>query len=164
MERAVVVGVSSQPSPLARWLLVLAVGIGVVAMHSVVVLGACSSHGGGHASSPAVDGQSHGAEHGGHSGPAEPSDAMAAPLGTSLDPAQGDGHGPGGCSSLGHLCLAILNALGLIVIIGLALMAALVRGRTEAMAGGTTARGARAPPVARPPNKTSLTELCVSRS
>lgn len=158
------VGVRSQPSPLARWLLVLAVGIGVVAMHSVVVLGACSGHGGGHANSPAVDGQSRGADHTGHSGPAGPPDAMAGSRGTSLGSTPGDGDGHGGCSSLGHLCLAILNALGLIVIIGLTVMAAIVRGRTDAMTEGTTARGARAPPLGRPPNRTSLIELCVSRS
>jgi hypothetical protein len=142
-------------------LLVLVISMGVVAMHSVASVGACSS--GGHATSHSSGGQFSGAHHGGHPGSSGPSVGSTGTVGTTTASTPTDEGGTGWCSSLGHLCLAILNLLGLIVIVGLTTLAAIGRREIDATADGVAVRGARAPPIGRPPSSTSLTELCVSR-
>jgi hypothetical protein len=145
-------------------LLVLVISMGVVAMHSVVGVGACSGegHGGGHAMSASADDGFGGAHHAGHPGPAGSSASLTGARGATAT-APHDGHGTDGCSMLGHLCLAILNALGLVLVLGLIMMAAIGRRSGGTTASGAAVRGARAPPADRPPSGTSLTELCVSR-
>lgn len=151
--------VTGRPPLLARWLLVVVVAAGVVAMHSLLGPGGCDGHGAGMGGVPASSGAAVMAEH--------PVAGLPAPPGLAAGDEAHAGHGPlidpagwtHRCGLLGHLCLAVLVALGL------ALLSVLPR----ALAGAGSdvnearARGGATSPRAPPPTSVRLAELCVSR-
>ena len=141
---------------LVRWqrgLLLLAVVLGVVSMHSTVV----SHLGGGphpalaRMSSPAMSAE-----------PMSVAPAEAPPSAATASPAHaGDGHPGSGLHDLLHLCLAVLT--GLIVAVALTLFAIVAAraARSAPTEVGRSATGPRAPP---PPTSVRLARLCVLRN
>jgi hypothetical protein len=146
-----VVGVTTGRAPSVRWLLVLVISAGVVAMHSLPMAVGCSDASSMSASSmsaSSASGHRPGALGGSHVRAPQPADSSS--------PAH---HGV-----LGHMCLAVVDPLGvafLLALLGAALLFVVV---VRSAGGPGTARRPRAPPPHRPPSLPSLTELCVSRS
>jgi hypothetical protein len=168
-----------------RWLVILVTGIGLVAMHSLMGVPGAGPHTMADGRSVAVSGQyaaSASAPHdlvpAGHPRPPGVDPVMGSSvMGSSMmndpvmsDPVMGDdpmtGHGqqPGrghhDGSMLGHLCLAVLAALGLVL---LPLLSRVLRCPSAAPArpagSGPASSHSRAPP----PTPTRLAQLCVSR-
>jgi hypothetical protein len=135
-----VTGVTTWRAHSVRWLLVLLVSAGVVVMHSVPMAGGCSA-------GPRA-GSAHSMDHGPEQG---------------VDP-DADRGTPCHHTSFGHMCLAVVDPLGVALLLGL-LGAAL---QLVAPAGVTGAPGPagrpRSPPPDRPLSRPSLTELCISRT
>jgi hypothetical protein len=157
-----------------RWLLVLVVGAGVVAMHSLTDLGGCAQVGRPEAtvvssmSGPSMSGPAAGTPgphaFSGTHGPA--SSGSAAPRGTHWVTSMSSRHTRHRDDSpmLGHLCLAVLGALGFVLLVGLLLVASYWHGsHTAVSARATDSTRPRAPPPSRPPSLPSLAQLCISR-
>ncbi|WP_028936859.1 DUF6153 family protein [Pseudonocardia spinosispora] len=123
-----------------RWLLILVIGAGVVAMHSVMGPSLMDHRGAPHPPSHSMA----------HHAPDQSGDMP--------------GHsGHDGASMLGHLCLAVLGVFGLALLILPMLLAVLrrrqVRPAQEALGSVVSVRP-RAPPA---PTSLRLAELCISR-
>jgi hypothetical protein len=164
-----------------RWLLVLLVGAGVVAMHSLADLGGCSDGVPLNAAAMSPPTMATG-ENGSHSGAgfggpgsylggqARGEARMRGVVVVPNGPEMSGGTPPTapagrrGSSMLGHLCLAVLDALGLLLLVLLSLAAGYrtAPGPVESRRAEGTGQS-RAPPSDRPPNRPSLTGLCISR-
>jgi hypothetical protein len=165
-----------------RWLLVLVAGAGVVAMHSLMDLGGCAQVGRPAATvmssmssmfrpsmfrpsmfRPAADTPR---PHAFSGTPGPASSGSAALRGTRWVTSMSSRHTRhrDDSSMLGRLCLAVLDVLGFVLLVGLLLVASYRNGsRTTASGRATDSARPRAPPPSRPPSLPSLARLCVSR-
>ena len=148
---------------LTRWLLIMVIGVGVIAMHSMPNLGGCSA--GVPMNTPMMAG--HMPMIGVAGSPGDRTGNIVAAAAGDSDAFRGVPPRPPagrGMSIAGHLCLAVLDALGYLLV---ALLLLIVGYRSEVApvvdprAVGT--RRSRAPPPRVPPELPSLLELCVSR-
>jgi hypothetical protein len=147
-----------------RWLLVVVIGAGVVAMHTL--MGAGDGHGRdpmtasmGAVSMGAV---SMGTAVGPASVSAAPGAGSAADASVGTPPAGHPGHhGDGSMSMLGHPCLAVLTVLLLVLAVPLALTRhrRALESATRPAGDPTCSSHPRAPP----PTSVRLAELCLSR-
>lgn len=145
-----------------RWLVVLVTGVGLVAMHSLMSVPGADQHmpsagvsvasSGRHAAPPS----SPDAPMGGH-----PMSGHQMGDGPMVAPGQPPGHDRHHGSMLGHLCLAVSAALGLVLLAPL--LARTLRrrpvGPVRPAGSDPASSDARAPPA----TSTRLAQLCVSR-